>query len=297
MEDFEAYLHQIADDITVSLNQLIPAANGHEAQLMRAMRYAALAGGKRLRPFFVIEVGRLFKVKEMALLRTASALECVHTYSLIHDDLPCMDDDDLRRGQPTVHIAYDEATAILAGDALLSLAFEILSDHLTHQDAIIRSDLVLSLSQASGPSGMVGGQMLDMLAEHNEDAKDIHYITRLQRLKTGALISCACELGAILGGATDAERQALHGFSHDLGLAYQIVDDILDAEGDSEKLGKKTRKDIQHGKANFVTLLGVAGAKQRVQLLADQAKDHIQIFHSDAKMLLQSVDYVIGRQN
>ncbi len=292
--EFEQTLNEVADRITVALDRLIPPADGPEAQLMRAMRYAALATGKRLRPFFVIALGNIFDVSEKSLLRTAAALECIHTYSLIHDDLPCMDDDDLRRGQPTVHKRFDEATAVLAGDALLTLAFEILAHPETHGDASIRCRLISKLALASGAQGMVGGQMIDMLA--GDIRQDLNAITRMQRLKTGALISYAGEAACILGGASDQERQAVMGFTHDLGLAYQISDDLLDVEGSTNEMGKGVGKDEAMGKANFVTLLGVDGARQRVNMLASQAKDHLAIFRNRAHLLLQSVDFVLDRR-
>jgi farnesyl diphosphate synthase len=291
--DFEQRLKEVADKVTVALDQLIPPASGPEANLMRAMRHAALANGKRMRPFFVLETGAMFGVSEKSLLRTAAALECVHCYSLVHDDLPCMDDDDFRRGQPTVHKAFDEATAVLAGDALLTLAFKILASSETHDDPAVRVLLIERLADASGARGMVGGQMIDMLEE--ESPRDLNTITRMQRLKTGALISYALEAAAIIGHAREAERNALAGFANDLGLAYQIADDILDAEGDESVVGKALSKDKNAGKANFVTLLGVDGARQRVRLLAAQAKEHLAIFRDKAHILLHSVDYVLNR--
>jgi farnesyl diphosphate synthase len=235
----------------------------------------------------------MFGASEKSLLRTAAALECVHCYSLVHDDLPCMDDDDFRRGQPTVHKAFDEATAVLAGDALLTLAFKILASSETHDDPAVRVLLIERLADAAGARGMVGGQMIDMLEEASP--RDLNTITRMQRLKTGALISYALEAGAIIGHAREAERNALAGFANDLGLAYQIADDILDAEGDESIVGKAVSKDKDAGKANFVTLLGVDGARQRVRLLAAQAKEHLAIFRDKAHILLHSVDYVLNR--
>ncbi len=295
MTDFETKLSEIADKVTVVLDRLIAPADGPEAQLMRAMRYASLATGKRLRPFYVLTFGSLFDAPEKSLMRTAAALECVHTYSLIHDDLPCMDDDDLRRGQPTVHKKFDEATAVLAGDALLTLAFEILASPETHPDAHVRCKLIEKLAKASGAQGMVGGQMIDMLS--GDVRQDLNSITRMQRLKTGALISYAGEAACILGGASDAERHAIQGFTHDLGLAYQIADDLLDVEGDSEVVGKQTQKDEEAGKANFVSVLGVEDARQRVRFLATQSKEHLAMFRNRATLLLQSVDFVLERQN
>ncbi|MCR9195794.1 MAG: polyprenyl synthetase family protein [Hyphomonas sp.] len=293
--DFGQRLTEIADRVTVALDQLIPPAQGPEADLMRAMRHAALANGKRMRPFYVIETGAMFEAPEKSLLRTAAALECVHCYSLIHDDLPCMDDDDFRRGQPTVHKAFDEATAVLAGDALLTHAFKILANRETHNDAHIRLSLIERLADSSGALGMVGGQMIDMLED--ESPRDLNTITRMQRLKTGALISYSVEAGAIIGGASDAEKHALHGFAHDLGLAYQISDDLLDATGNEADVGKPLRTDETAGKANFVTILGVEQAEQRVRLLAAQAKEHLAIFRNRANILLQSVDFVLDRKH
>jgi len=291
--EFASRLTEIADRITVVLDQLIPPAQGPEADLMRAMRHAALANGKRMRPFYVIETGAMFDAPEQNLLRTAAALECIHTYSLVHDDLPCMDDDDFRRGQPTVHKAYGEATAVLAGDALLTMAFKILANEDTHRDPNIRLLLIERLADAAGPQGMVGGQMIDML--ETDSPRDLNTITRMQRLKTGALISYSVEAAAIIGGANEAERNALHGFAHDLGLAYQIADDLLDATGDEATVGKPLRTDADAGKANFVTLLGIEQARERVRLLAAQARQHLAIFHKRANILLQSVDFVLDR--
>ncbi|MCR9079769.1 MAG: polyprenyl synthetase family protein [Hyphomonadaceae bacterium] len=293
--DFGRRLTEIADRVTVALDQLIPPAQGPEADLMRAMRHSALANGKRMRPFYVIETGAMFEAPEKSLLRTAAALECVHCYSLIHDDLPCMDDDDFRRGQPTVHKAFDEATAVLAGDALLTHAFKILANRETHQDAHIRLRLIERLADSSGALGMVGGQMIDMLED--ESPRDLNTITRMQRLKTGALISYSVEAGAIIGGASDVEKHALHGFAHDLGLAYQISDDLLDATGNEADVGKPLRTDETAGKANFVTILGVEQAQERVRLLAAQAKEHLAIFRNRANILLQSVDFVLDRKH
>jgi farnesyl diphosphate synthase len=293
---FEQRLNEVADRITVALDQLIPAASGPEAKLMRAMRHGALSKGKRLRPFITIEVGRMFGAQEKSLLRGAASIECMHAYSLIHDDLPCMDDDDYRRGQPTVHKAFDEATAVLAGDALQALAFEIMASPETHRDALMRCKLIERLAFASGARGMVGGQMIDMdPVRDNEEPLQI--LTRMQRLKTGALISLAGEIGALLGGALENERQAIAGYTNDLGLAFQIVDDLLDVEGDPSILGKATGKDLDHGKMNFVSLLGVEGAHDRVRYLAAQAKQHLAPFGARASSLLHTVDFVLNRRH
>lgn len=292
--DLNQRLEETADRVTVALDTLLPRVQGPESRLMSAMRYAALQGGKRLRPFLVLETGRMFGVDERCLLRVAAALECLHTYSLIHDDLPCMDDDDMRRGRPTVHIAYDEATAVLAGDALLTIAFEILADPQTHADANIRIALVARLAESAGARGMVGGQMIDMIARELGD--DMAAVTRMQRLKTGALISYAVEVGAMMGRASDDARAALSAFAHDLGLAFQITDDLLDAQGHSDEVGKAVGKDAAKGKATFVSLLGLDGAKQRVQLLGVQTKQHIAIFGTRAHYLSQIVDSVIDRR-
>ena len=293
---FEQRLNEVADRITVALDQLIPAASGPEAQLMRAMRHGALGSGKRLRPFIAIEVGRMFGAQEKSLLRAAAAIECVHAYSLIHDDLPAMDNDDFRRGQPTVHKAFDEATAILAGDGLLALAFEIMASPETHRDALMRCKLVERMAIAAGPRGMVAGQMIDMKPDTDTE-EPLQVLTRMQRLKTGALITFSGEVGALLGGALEHERQAIAGYTNDLGLAFQIVDDLLDVEGEQGELGKATDKDAGAGKVNFVTLLGVDGARSRVRYLAAQAKQHLASFGARATTLLHTVDFVLYRRH
>ena len=295
MNDFTDALADAAAATETALLKLIPSGSGPEAQVVEAMRYSVMAGGKRLRPFLVLACADLFNVSRSCSERVAAALEMVHTYSLIHDDLPAMDNDNLRRGKPTCHLEFDEATAILAGDALLTLAFEVLSDLDTHDSAKVRSDLVLEVARAIGAHGMVGGQMLDLVAE--DHTLGVSEITRLQRMKTGALINCSSQAGAILGKASDNQRHLLSAYAHDIGLAFQITDDLLDIEGDVEELGKETKKDEAAGKATFVSLLGVERAREQAKILTDQAIKHLEIFGKKGNLLCDLAQFVIDRRN
>lgn len=292
---FETAIARSQSAVETLLDGVLPRADGPEARVFEAMRYAALAGGKRFRPFLVCESARLFGVHSGSALRVAAAVECVHTYSLVHDDLPCMDDDDLRRGQPTVHRKFDEATAVLAGDALLTIAFEILADGGTHELGEVRIELVRRLAEAAGARGMVGGQMIDLASEGQ--ALDMGAITRLQRLKTGALIAFSCEAGAVLGRAPEEHHHALHAYAHDMGLAYQIADDLLDVEGDAKIVGKATGKDAEAGKATFVSILGVERARDQARILSDQAIQHLDLFDEKADLLREAARFVINRRN
>lgn len=289
-------LKAAAADVNEALEDFLPKdGDGAEGRLFDAMRYSSLAGGKRLRAFLALTSADLFDVPRKWSLRAAVAVELVHTYSLVHDDLPAMDDDDLRRGQPTCHKRYDEATAILVGDALQVLAFEILSSRETHPDASVRCELVYALGLASGVRGMVGGQMIDLYAEHQK--LDIAAVTHLQLLKTGALIGLACESGAILGQAPEQSHQALKGYAHDLGLAFQIADDLLDLEGSEAELGKAVGKDALAGKATFLSILGPERARQHAHMLVGQAIEHLGMFGGKAERLRQVARYVVERRH
>jgi farnesyl diphosphate synthase len=277
-----------------ALARLLPLSEGPERRLQEAMRYATLDGGKRLRPFLVLESAKLFNVSPEGALRVAVAIELVHCYSLVHDDLPAMDDDDLRRGRPTCHKAYDEATAILAGDALLTKAFEVLADPATHSDPQVRCELVAELAAAAGDHGMVGGQMFDLMA--GDLSLDVNAVTRLQNLKTGRLISFSCEAGAILGKASVQNRQALKAYAHDLGLAFQIADDLLDVDGDPGEVGKGLRKDADAGKATFVSLLGIERARTQADMLWRQAVSHLGCFDGNAEELRAAARFVVERR-
>ena len=264
----DAAMTTVAEDVDALFDRLLAVPDDARAPLYRAMRHAAIGGGKRLRPLLLVATADRFAVDRECSGRAAVALEAIHVYSLIHDDLPAMDDDDVRRGKPTVHKLFDEATAILAGDCLHALAFELLGDERTHADPFVRAELVLDLARAAGPAGMAGGQAMDLEAERS--SFDLSTVTRLQALKTGALIAAAVEAGAILGRVPPEGRTGLRGYARDIGLAFQIADDLLDVEGDVEVVGKATGKDADAGKATFVSLLGVDRARTQARVLVDQ---------------------------
>jgi farnesyl diphosphate synthase len=292
---FTEALAETAKLTDATLERLITIPEGYEARVFEAMRYAALAPGKRLRPFLVLASAQLFSVARRSALQAACAVEMVHAYSLVHDDLPAMDDSDLRRGRPTVHKAFDEATAVLAGDGLLTLAFEVLAQPDTHGDPAVRCELVSALAAAAGCNGMVGGQMFDLIAE-NRPELDIGAITRLQRLKTGALIAFSCEAGAILGKASTDARMALRGYAHDLGLAFQIADDLLDVEGSADSTGKPVGQDVAAGKVTFVSILGIERARAQAQVLVRQAVAHLDLFQERAELLREAARFVVDRR-
>ena len=280
--------------VTRQLDELLPRVAGPRGRVVDAMRDACLTGGKRMRPFLVVAAARLFDVRDPRALRVAAAVEMVHCYSLVHDDLPAMDDSDLRRGQPTVHKTYDTATAILAGDGLLTEAFAVLAHPDTHADPGVRAELMGALAGAAGSNGMVGGQMIDISSERND--LDLEGVSELQRLKTGALIDVACQAGAILGAAHADSRDALRSYAADLGLAFQVADDLLDAEGDSARLGKPVGQDAEADKATFLSLLGRKKARAKADSLSKSAVKHLAMFGDKADLLRQMARFVVERQ-
>ncbi|GJL85256.1 MAG: farnesyl-diphosphate synthase [Micavibrio sp.] len=292
--ELQEAMDETADAVNRTIERLLPETDLAEDQLYAAMRHGVLGGGKRLRPFLAIHSANLFNVDTNRSRRVAAAIEFVHCYSLIHDDLPAMDDAALRRGHPTVHKQYDEATAILAGDTLLTLAFEILAHNETHEDPRVRCELITSLAQAAGGHGMAGGQMLDLIGENEEF--DLGTISRMQRMKTGKLMAFACESGAILGKADEPHRRALRNYAFDLGLAFQVTDDILDVEADPQDTGKDTGKDEAAGKATFVSAMGKSQAKERAEMIIQQATAHLKIFEGRAQALKDLAEYVLARR-
>jgi farnesyl diphosphate synthase len=303
---FQDHLNSIAKDTDALLDRLLgsePVTQeaGRPPRLLEAMRYASLGAGKRFRPFLVVESAALFGVPRPQALAVGAALECVHCYSLVHDDLPAMDNDTLRRGRPTVHKAFDEATAILAGDGLLTFAFDILSRPQTHPNPAVRIDLVTALARASGLGGMVGGQMLDLAAEGRFDSGrpqrlGEREVMTLQAMKTGALLGFACRSGGILGEAGEAERAALEHYGSAVGRAFQIADDLLDVEGDPALVGKSTGKDADAGKATMVGILGVEGARKRLRELVAEATAALTPFGASAAILTEAARFVAERE-
>ena len=306
--NFEARLATAGRDVEAMLEELLASAPqageiSRPERLIEAMRHSTLAGGKRLRPFLLIETARLFGAGGEGIRRAAAAVELIHCYSLVHDDLPAMDDDDLRRGRPTTHRAYDEATAILAGDSLLTLAFDVLADERTHEDAAVRIALVGALARAAGLGGMAGGQMLDLAAEGrfaadgNPLALGETEILRLQAMKTGALLDAATGMGAIAGRANAGEREVLRRYGHLLGQAFQIADDLLDVESDAATLGKATGKDSSKGKATLVGVWGVAAARSRLAALVSEAEKALEPFGAAAGSLREAARFVAERKS
>jgi farnesyl diphosphate synthase len=293
--DLISALGEASADLGAMLDKILPRPDGQiEQRLFEAMRYSTMGDGKRLRPFLVMASAGLFRVSRTSALRVAAAIEMVHTYSLIHDDLPAMDNDDLRRGKPSCHKQFDEATAILAGDALLTQAFEVLVDEETHPDPRVCTQLVRAMARAAGPHGMVGGQMIDLAGEGQNLSEA--QVTHLHLLKTGRMFAFACEAGAILGKAPTSMRMGLRAYAHDMGLAFQIKDDLLDVEASSADLGKTAGKDVEQEKSTFVKLLGLDQAREQAQMLCDQAIDHLDVFDDEAESLRAVARFVISRQ-
>ena len=281
------------NEVDKEIKLLLPNGKGLEKKLFDAIEYSILSSGKRIRPFLVLETSKLFDVDKKNALRVAASIEMVHAYSLVHDDLPSMDNDDMRRGLLTTHKKFNEATAILTGDSLLTLSFEVLSDALTHSDAKIRCELIYELAKASGSSGMVAGQMMDLEAENKN--LNIGVITRIQRLKTGSLIAFACHCGAILGRAEKKHKFALQGYAHDIGLAFQIKDDLLDVIGEKKTIGKAVNKDKKSGKQNFVSILGKERAEKQADFLVTQAIKHLDLFDKKADLLREVARFIVER--
>lgn len=319
MVDLHKAMQEVADALQEKMDRLLPLEDhdeqaqvisikplndnvrqssvraGGEQTIVEAMRYSTLSGGKRLRPFLTVASANLFGVSREASLMCAAAIEFIHTYSLVHDDLPAMDDDDLRRGQPACHIKYGEAAAILAGDALLTFAFQVLSDPRVHADPGVRCELIQALSVAGGYRGMVSGQMIDIDSENKE--MTVEDIIRLQRLKTGELFAVSCEAGAILGKAPRMLRSTLRAYAHDMGLAFQITDDLLDAEGTRDVVGKGVKKDAKRGKATLVSVMGIERAREQSKILARQAISHLEAFDKKADQLRALAEFVINRKS
>ncbi len=291
--DLSVTRERVGDEVDALFNSLLRSPGDGRDTLFEAMRHAAIGGGKRLRPLLTVATARLFNLDERRALRAGTAIEAIHIYSLVHDDLPCMDDDDLRRGKPTVHKAFSEAVAVLAGDCFHDLAFEIIADPDTHEDPFVRADLALGLARSSGLGGMAGGQMLDIAAEGK--ALDLPAITRLQQLKTGALIEFSVEAACIMARLPAEGRTAYRGYARDLGLAFQIADDLIDHAGDEAAAGKRVGKDAGAGKATFVSLIGEDRAREQAAMLVEQAKSHLHAHGAEANLLRAIADYVTTR--
>ena len=292
---FAATLAETAAAVEAVLDAELPRPNGSHARLFEAMRYSVLGGGKRLRAFLVRSGARLAGADDTGALLVGAAVEMIHGYSLVHDDLPAMDDDDLRRGKPSCHVAFDEATAILAGDALLTLAFELAADHRVHPEPSVRCELVRAMAAAAGGNGMVGGQMIDLVAEHA--GADYELTLRLERMKTGALIALSCEAGAVLAGRDGGFRDSLRQFGYDVGLAFQIIDDVLDVVGDEAALGKTVGKDAAAGKATFIASLGENGARREARALVDRAAARLDVHGEQAGPLRAFGEFVLTRRS
>ncbi|WP_343612191.1 polyprenyl synthetase family protein [Novosphingobium sp.] len=288
-------LKRIQADILAAFDELLPVPADPRAQLFEAMRYAAMGGGKRVRPLLLAAVAEMYGVDREAAVRAGVAIESVHVYSLIHDDLPCMDNDDLRHGKPTVHKQWDEATAVLAGDSLHCFAFEVLADPVMSGDPFVRAELIQVLATAAGSHGMAGGQMMDIVAESS--TFDLQTVTRLQQLKTGALLAASVEMGAVLGKVPHEGRKHLRAYARDIGLAFQIADDLLDHEGDEEAAGKALRKDADKGKETFVSLLGADRAREQARMLVDQAIGHLAQHGKEADLLRELARFIVERSH
>jgi farnesyl diphosphate synthase len=288
-------LSAIAADVDATFDAMLPVPQDARARLVEAMRYAAIGGGKRIRPLLLTATAQMYGVSREAALRAGIAVEAIHVYSLIHDDLPCMDDDDLRHGKPTAHLAFDEATAVLAGDALHAFAFEVLADQAVSADPFVRVELLRVLGEASGLHGMAGGQMMDLAAEGS--SFDLPTITRLQQLKTGALLAASVEMGAVLGHVPHEGRTHLRGYARDIGLAFQIADDLIDHEGDAAVAGKAVGKDEAAGKQTFLTLLGPERARDQARMLVDQAIGQLADHGSEADLLRAVARYIVERDH
>ena len=291
--DFKSHLKAVSEEIEAVLRDILPLPSGNQKVVMEASRYAALGGGKRLRPFLMVETARMLGSLNKGVYIAGAALECMHVYSLVHDDLPCMDNDDFRRGKPTVHKKYNEALAVLTGDNLLTISFEILADSKVHEDPNIRMTLISDLAKAGGAGGMIGGQIIDI--SKSSVIRDETFISQLQKLKTGALIEYAVTAGATMSNASESEKTALKNYARDIGLAFQIKDDILDVEGDAEIIGKSVGKDDALGKVTFVSILGLENARLKASQLGKSAVAHLAPFGKKAEILSKTVDFILNR--